>query len=405
MTLIPLLKRGYIEPFRDWGRSLVYLATFLGNVGFGGAGLYFAFDLASFGMGPLMAFFITRFTFSNFLLMPGGFYLISRFWGWPCFLSLLILSAAAGIIAFFTTGLPKDTLLYPVYMAFLLSGSSCSFWVLFHAALTFSVSDKNIGNDVSISGVIASMGNAVGLLLTGFIMIQASDITAPLLYSFLTAASFLLCLALAKQQKPDFSKGFHPINTIKQGCGFRTKMTIYHGIKQFLSFFAAPAWLAVLGVTSIVTGLLLAFNILIHLLSSPFLGHIFHLNKAQEIKAGTGFVLAGWLPWLISQNSYIMLLSAPLWGMGDNMIHIGVTSRWYQERSLSGNAAREILLGVGRLVACFICIPLLFLISPMMFFISAIFLSAAGVALSLKHKTQDRELADQSLSSRDMERM
>ncbi len=371
MTRLEIFRRGYLAPFQCVFRNLIYISGFLGCLGFSGASIFFVFDLGGYGLPILFAFFLSRYIASNFILMPGALFFIQRFWGLHIFLALISLSAISAISALFLLKLEAGSYLYAFCGSFLFSLISVTFWSFHHVCMLFRTTDDNVGNEVSICGFCDGLGSAAGLFLGGLVL--SISLSGGILIFFMAMFLATLCLlfVVLHIDPPDRKTPYHPIKNILNTDLDHSAMTAFHGVIQFFCVFSAPVWLAMLGAKSLLTGFLMGLNILLEFITSPFIGHIFHQDKKHEAKIGAALLATGWLPLTVFQNAFLFPLASMFWLIGENMLHVGNIGRWYRNRDIASIAAREILLGSGRIAACLTALPILFYTSPFWFFIFA----------------------------------
>jgi hypothetical protein len=161
----------------------------------------------------------------------------------------------------------------------------------------------------------------------------------------------------------------------------RTINTMLLGAGHFVVSFFAPVWMALIGISGLGTGLVMGVQTAFKVFMSPVVGHLTNANKAHETIIGSILILFGWVPWVISRTHWLLIPSSMLWFSGQHFLAIGNASRWYAGKSGAHLSAREISLGIGRLITCSIAIPLLF-VEPVYYFAFVCAISALAVAAS-----------------------
>lgn len=235
--------------------------------------------------------------------MPLGLYGLYRF---PKVIPslLLLISALAAFLSFSLTQIPQGTYIYAFSAAILFSLISASFWILHHRALSLKTTEDNIGNEVSISAVVDSVGSALGLVIGGGALAYGAVLAPVAFFIMFFAGTTCLYITNKKITANIKEKQFNPLQKIKNTNISISLMTAFHGFVQLTCSSSAPVWLGMLGAKSLLTGALMAINVIIDFIVSPFIGHFFHNRKKQEMKIGSALITLGWLPFIFLQNAF-----------------------------------------------------------------------------------------------------
>lgn len=375
-----LLTRGFIRPFTNLSLYPTYLGTFFGGIGFAGLFAYLAYDYAQLGLIPLLVFFLARFSFSGFILNPAayyGFYKLKR--TTACGLMLVAQAGALAILCVYPQLIAGqgDDAISLIIAALLISLISFPFWVLFHVNMITHTSDSNVGNEVSITDILYFSGSTLSIIGSGFFLTFAPGFTFILLCGIALLAGSL-CLTLAGK-KDDMSvirdKPFNMLQSFRDNKAQLTGTTS-EGMFQFLTSFFVPVWLWAIGVSGVMMGFMMALKGALKFVSSPVAGHLFHQKRGRDLIIGAALKPLGWIPWLLLQSPWMMLVSGFFWTLGAQLFSTGLNSRWYQGRCLSAQAIREMALATGRCIMAVITMPILYILGAHSFFIAAMAFTA-----------------------------
>lgn len=309
---------------------------------------------------PLLVFLVTRHALGCFVGMPLGFLLLARFGARRTFLgSLLIQFAVAGFAALnIHTALP-----FWVYGAI---GASMSvpFWVAYHTAMVMNTTGGNRGNEVVVGDAGLKIGSVIGSLLGGvalmFDMHQIAIITA----AFLTCGgTAILIRNLLKQSWVALPSTETPptVMGIIFGSPMRTVLTILDGAVYNFTFMLAPVWLKILGLGGMMVGVVNSLSVVLNVIVAPLVGMMANKGDSREVSVGSVLSLAGWLPWAAFSSPLLLAGTYLFWSAGAQFTGLGLMCRWYEVRSVHALAAREILLGVGRILSCVTMLPILYI--------------------------------------------
>lgn len=353
-----LIYKAFIAPLKSRERIKLYIASIIATFGFSGAFLYLAFDSGSKGIEVMMSFMLSRTAIVDMTLMPLAFIGLRKFSNSHFFKFLFVGQIAVLGILMWVDTLVLSDVTEAFAKSVLLATMMLPYWISYHAVMIEFTSDDNSGNDVSVSLI----GIGIGTILGSFCGGAALQYFQSNWYIVISLACILggTIMQMSLVHRDNFNlKGGKIIDSfIKRP--HRTANTIMDGICGFLIVMAAPVWLGAIGMKGLGTGIAASAQTILKIVLSPFTGVLTNAGKGRETTYGSIMNTLGWLPWLVLQSPWILIWSYALWGMGYHLYGVGLTSRWYQERTYANMAAREFLLGVGRMAGCLFCLPLVY---------------------------------------------
>lgn len=368
-----LLHRSFIAPFQSFERFCAYIGVLIGTFGFTGALTYFSYDFAQFGTIPLLAYFFGRLMIGGCITMPlalYGFHKLRRKTAYAVMFVVQIFCMA--VINAHPEWLFARDVLVIAFVGLVFSLISAPFWASYHLSMLISTSDDNMGNEVSISSIVMFLGSTCAYLCAGAALTYMPGAFFVLIcFGFLIVGTVALGISVCKRDIADLrAKPFNILASLRKNPSM-IKATFMEGVFQFLTGFFAPVWMWAVGIKSMTMGLLMSFQGIAKLVISPLSGHLFHENKGRDVVLGAALKPLGWVPWIFVQAPWVMLVSTTIWTLGQHLYSIGLGGRWYKERSIGAQAAREMVLGIGRMVTACLVVPVLFELGPHAFFIVA----------------------------------
>ncbi len=374
-----ILYKAFILPLSSPDMLRIYLITILGIIGFNGVNLYLAFNYAGLSAGPLIAYFTPRFLGGNVLLFPVLFTLMKKLPGPAFFLIVmgLYIISLTGIV--FIIPLISDEILSALLVGFFTTFSSVPFWCVFHAMMAKNTTEANRGNEVAVSQLGIYIGNIIGSLLGGAAIALLSGIGFVIFsYACLFMATMLLLqfLLFARGDWPAHQKrlaGQGPIHAFFKKPR-RTLNTVMQGTYSFAAQFFTPVWLKFIGLGGLGIGLFSAAQLILKIILSPIAGHWTNQRRGRETQWGATIKAIGWMPWMFTLSPWCLVWFSLFQSLGGHMFSVGLNSRWYDDQTLEGLAAREMSLGIGRFLTLIVAVPLLYY-SVTGFFIFAFLLS------------------------------
>jgi hypothetical protein len=361
--IFELAHDGYIKPICNKSLVGVYLATTLGIFGMSLLDVFLAFDIASLGMGALLAFLLLRIGAANLVAMPLGLMALSKFSWHSVFIVFLLLQLSVLVIVF----IPLFEM--PQYLtAALIANTTIPFWVLYHAMILNHSSIENRGNEVSVAHLSMTLGAVAGSVTAGFLLhLDVSDhlvmilgsvlviCASSALYYFSTykKGSFVNSKAMRRLAGPGLLKAAKLNPTV-------SKATLAEAVHDTAIWILWPVWLKVVGAGGLAVGILQASNVGVKFIISPIVGRFINLKNGYDSMFGPFIKLFGWLPWLVSNNPLVSLCSCVFFAAGSHTFKVGLETRWYENKTLSHLAVREIVLGIGRFAAVLFFVPVLF---------------------------------------------
>jgi len=369
-----------LAPFASPERARLYVASIIGCFSFSGLLLYFGFDFAQQTPWVLAAFFLPKTAFANILVMPFLFMLVQKIPQKHYFAGLVAIQFICLVLLI---TLPLNSI-PPIHKAaafgLLTSFASMPFWILFHTLMIHSISDENLGNEVSVANIGISIGSILGYTAGGLALAYTQGhIFIIACFIFLTLSTAMMIFSLPRQENFK-QKSFFQALTARP---LRSLNTILDGTFTFLTSFFAPVWLSAIGLGGLLTGLASAANAFLKFFVSPLAGYWIAGSNAKETRVGAIMKITGWIPWILTLNPLALIWSYVFWGMGYHLFATGLQSRWYKERDIANMAARECCLGIGRTLTCLAAIPLIY-IDIKLFFVMAITLTILTYLVSLR---------------------
>ena len=378
--------KSFFEPLRHKGLLYLYLATILGLFGNAVLNIYLAFDLASLGFEGMMTFFIVGTIFLNFFCMPLGFMTLNNVRAKPFFQTLLAMQMC---LLIWLIILPQNL---SVIAITLFTGLLMSpFWILFHTAMLSFSSLDNTGNEVGLAHLSMTIGTVVGAIIAGILLTcNLSRETIIIIGgSSIFAATALMVLFSTRlglfNLQDQFKDTFKTILRPPQ----QTLSTIADSLHSIATEALWPVWIKMIGAGGLAVGLLTAFTVAMKFLLSPFSGYLTNKHKGYDMKTGALIKICGWVPWFLSLNPLTSLISSIFFASGSHLFRVGLESRWYNEKTFSHMASRELWLGLGRLIGYAVLIPILFFAHEYFVITGLITTSLSYVcAIHLNHLTQ-----------------
>lgn len=367
-SLGQMLHAAFLAPLKCWSLCVMYLSAFVAITGITSVYLYYIFDFASLGMWPVMEHFIVRALLVSMLIMPLWLWL-STVLPFKLYMALVLMTQVFMVGGLMHIGLDGAAWLQTL----LFSTSVSSFWTIFHLLMSFSVSDHNSANEVCMADAGVTAGTLVGSILGGVLLTYGLGDAAVLSGAALlfTGTVMLFVLMHKKISRGQLNLVFLSAEETFSWAEIKTQRknilgTAYEGAFQIVADFLAPVWLKLMSVSAMGVGLLGAAKIGLKFLVTPFVGYL--ANEAsksesthnRDLEVGLALKTVGWLPWLFMHTPLLYTFSSLFWTAGQHFFSMGLASRWYKQRSIFKLAVREFALGLGRLVATCIAVPLLY---------------------------------------------
>lgn len=354
-----LLYKAFIAPLKSPERIKLYVASIIGTFGFSGAFLFLAFDYGGQGLAEMLSFMLSRTIIVDMVLMPVAFIGLRKFKNTKFFRLLVFIQIVMLAALLYVQNLTLPSVTGAFTYSVLLATMMMPFWIAYHAVMIEFTSEDNRGNDVSVSLIGMGIGSIIGTSCGGAVLQYFGENHWYIAISMIAIFGGTI-LQMSLIRKDNFNlKGGKLMDSFTKRP-YRTMNTLMDGVCGFLIVMAAPIWLGAIGMKALGTGVASSLQTLLKIVLSPYTGVLTNANKGRETTYGSMMNTLGWLPWLLFQSPWILVWSYALWGMGYHLYGVGLQSRWYQERTYANMAAREFLLGAGRLLACLFCLPLVY---------------------------------------------
>lgn len=394
-----MLHAAFVAPFKCLSLCVLYIGAFVSITGITAVSLYMVFDFASMGMWAVMEHFVVRALFISMIIMPIWLWL-STMMSFKGYVSLVLITQVimgAALLHIGTDGAAwLQTLLFSV--------SVSAYWTIFHLMMSFSVSDNNSANEICMADAGVTAGALLGSILAGvFLTYGLGQFTLVFGVTMMFVGTVIVFGLMYKKvchgdlNLVFLSEGETASWAEIKGQSKNIYSTAYEGAFQIVADFLAPVWLKLMSVSAMGVGLLSAAKIGLKLVVTPIVGHL--ANEASEsdethnhdLEIGLTLKSLGWVPWLFMQTPWLYAFSSLFWTAGQHFFSMGLASRWYKQRSVFKLALREFSLGLGRLAATLVAVPLLYwslnsyIVFSILLSIAMLFTTSFGKSLAVQH--------------------
>ncbi len=322
--------------------------------------MIFSINLADQGLIEVMTYLLISMGGMAFLFMPFMFWLLPRLKPYM----FMVLYTAFPVLGVLFIGF--DVFSSYGFYAVLLSLCIGAKWSVVHSVFSVILSDNYRAHETSVMVLGNTLASIFGVLLGGW-MSMSSSVQFYILICFAGFAGALMMIALFVLHKklPLFEKSnrFEVLDlwTVMKQRPDLAKGTVFQGFFTLASGSLMPIWLKLMGVTGLGVGGLMAAKVTLQSFISPIVAKLSHVNFWKSVRIGFAFNVTGWVPWLVMSNPFTMLVSSIFWSTGEYLYGVGLDTQWYGQRRVVAMAAREMLLGVGRIVCTVIMVPILYL--------------------------------------------
>lgn len=348
----------FVLPFKDGARAFMYFVSFFFALGFAFLDIFIALDTAALGPRELTEYLVSKFGVI-LVVMPFALFLIGRIPDKLLF-SLFLLSTLTGLgyIIF------KGGILTPLEAGFLYGLTVSPFWAIYHVMFATATSDANIGNEVSLAGTGMTVGMTFGSVLGGLCS-QFELQTLGMIIGF----SVMICstaILIFRALKTNFSKQLREIGALDETmwhalkrCRYRSVGSVLEGVMQLPTGNLWVVYLSLSGIAAAAVGTWTAFMVAVKVFFTPYAGALVNHGRRREMVLGSAFNLFGWAPFMFVTNLFTLSFMN-VWAVGMQLFQTGLTTAWYNSRTVAAIMVREILLGLARTSALFVLIPILY---------------------------------------------
>jgi len=375
------LHNAFILPFKDPARAYIYFSSFFFALGSAFLDVFIAIDSSKLGAAELTYFLLGKFVVAM-TFIPFGLYCMGRV-NDKILYSGFIALMAAGLAAIVVL----QSQLSPWQAGLIFAMASAPFWPIYHIMFATATTDKNIGNEVSLSGTGLTVGITVGSLLGGFCSQYQWGVWG-LISGFVILIGATLAMII-RAYRSRFTESLQQSGAMSESCFQALKRSRYRSVGAVLEgLFHLPSgnlWLVYLGTAGIAAGAVGAWQavmVLSKVVATPFAGSLVNHGRRREMLFGSGLNLLGWVPFLFGVGSGFVLLFMNIWAVGMQLFSTGLASVWYSSRTVAAIMVREILMGVGRVAATLALVPILYA-SPLHFIQATLLISVAIFIYSL----------------------
>lgn len=333
--------------------------------------VYFAYDLASLGMMSVITFFVFRSLPASLTFMPIAFCALQacseKKQSKKRVLSVIFVIQLVTLLT--TIALVLSGYIFPVFLIGVVLGlSGAAFWLFYHAIMVNTAGGDNVGNEIGMAHIAMTVGGFIGALLAGLFLSLSITREVFLLLSVILALCATIFLLIFTLKQSYVQKGGCQQNTPVKLSNFflsprRIVATILESSYDSVTNHFWPIWIKMIGGAGMVAASLHAFLVVIKFVTSPIAGLLINTRQGRDLRYGAYAKLLGWVPWLLAVTPMTSLFSSVFVAVGSHMYRVGLESRWYEEKAYIHLAAREIYVGLGRVIAVLVFVPILFLMS------------------------------------------
>ena len=340
------LYEAFILPCKDVPRAYLYFTSVIFAFSYSFLDLFIIIDLVKLEMSEMMSFQLTKYALISSLVIA-IFLMITRYGGKVIYPFITAILSSAMVL---TLAWPYE--LTPAMIGLIFALVNAPFWALYHVFFAISVSDENVGNEVSLAGTGLTLGVAIGTISGG--IFQALDIGFyGLVFGFggMATGTFMLILYANKKTLRDLIISSGALNeTLPEAfrrCRYRSYGTILDGALQTGSTLWA-IFLSFSGIGAVAVGLWSGLMVFIKIVFTPIAGAMINHGHRREMMAGAIVTMTGWLPFLVTTT--FALPAMYVWSVGNQLFQTGLNSAWYRSRTVASLMAREIILMTSRLI-------------------------------------------------------
>jgi len=339
-------KRTFVSPWQNTARAKNMAAGFFGIMGQGLLSFPLSYMMAGESIGQNLTYQILRMALIEFLVIPATFVILSRY---PSRIFLALFQILSTLVFFID---PTSGFLN----AIAISCVAGAFWVFFNTNIALNQNRSNHGNEVALSYYLMVVAAALGYFLGG-LLLQEDRLTLAIVLgsAFNLIATMLIFTQLPKN---DY------LGSIKKLIGKdrpSTRITFLFAAMSTISDGCLPVWMRLVGMSPLSGGINMALRPILGMILTPVAGWMAQKGSLRSGQMAVLAIVVGWL--LIAGATQIHWLLAFALGMitvGTNLIGPMEATRWFKRRSAPSIMAREIVLGLGRVPAYAIGLPIIF---------------------------------------------
>ena len=260
--------------------------------------------------------------------------------------------------------------LTPWQLGFIFVLVNAPFWSLYHVFFAISVSDENVGNEVSLAGTGMTVGMAVGFAAGGYL--QSMNIGIYGLVLGFGGMALGTCMLIYHAYKLKLRRLIIASGALTETlpeafkrCRYRSIGSVLEGLIQIGGGNLWPIFLTFAGITAAAVGIWNAIMVLVKIIFTPVAGSLINHGQRREMFWGSVVTSVGWVPFIFT--TMFALPAMYIWSVGNQLFSAGLGSAWYRSRTIASLMAREIILCITRLI--FIPVMVLILYSSTTIFI------------------------------------
>ncbi len=340
----------FILPCKDVQRAYLYFTSVIFSFSGAFLDLFIVIDLMKMDIMQMIYYLLIKNAGVSFLICL-IFWMITKFGGKVIYPFITAMLSCAMVFCLFW---PYHLGAIELGIIFMLINAP--FWALYHVFFAISISDENVGNEVALAGTGLTVGMAIGTLAGGFIQAFDAGFYA-LVFGFtgMTIGTVMLIIHANKMTLRDFLIASGALNeTLWEAfrrCKYRSLGSIFEGILQVGGGSLWFIFLSLSGIGASAVGIWAGLMVMIKVIFTPICGSLINHGQRREMLMGSGVTLIGWLPFVFTTT--FALPAMYIWSVGNQLFSSGLSSAWYKSRTVASLMAREMILGIVRLI----CIP------------------------------------------------
>lgn len=349
------LYNAFILPCKDVQRAYLYFTSIIFAFSASFLDLFIVIDLIDLTAWEMIRYQVIK-NAGVSLVVVILLFMIAKYGGKLIYPFITAMLSAAMILCLFW---PYE--LQPWLLGFIFVLVNAPFWSLYHTFFAISVSDENVGNEVSLAGTGMTVGMALGFAAGGYLQsINAGIFGLVLGFGGMSVGTCMLIYHAYKLKLRDMilKSGAldEKIPEAFKRCRYRSIGSLLEGVMQTGGGALWPIFLSFAGVTAVAVGIWNAVMVLVKIIFTPIAGSLINHGKRREMLMGSAVTAVGWVPFIFTTT--FALPAMYIWSVGNQLFASGLGSAWYQSRTIASLIAREIILGLSRLIF----IPIMILI-------------------------------------------
>ncbi len=341
------LYNAFVLPCKDVQRAYLYFTSIIFAFSSAFIDLFIVIDLIDLSAFEMIQYQIVKLGGVS-LLVVLILWMITKYGGKVIYPFITAMLSSAMVFCIFW---PYDLTPWQLGMIFMLVNAP--FWSLYHVFFAISVSDENVGNEVSLAGTGMTVGMALGYFAGGFF--QAIGIGMFGLVLGFGGMAIGTCMLIYHAYKLKLRRLIIASGSLTETlpeafkrCRYRSLGSILEGLMHIGGGSLWAIFLSFSGITATAVGIWSALMVLVKVIFTPIAGSLINHGKRREMFWGSFVTSIGWIPFLFTTT--FALPAMYIWSVGNQLFSSGLSSAWYQSRTIASLIAREIILGIVRVI-------------------------------------------------------